>query len=246
MAKQHRATIVIQATMELRFEKKLFSFIDRRGEIADSLLSSGKYEKIIISPERIDLADDDLINKLFLSSDNTGMQNEAIVSFGVFRSSIAEFFNNDIITELTADKPLIRVGTRAKIFYFKNGMGDFKKINNTYQSALLSDSDSLNEALNGKITDSNYIYDFDLLDKKGHISVAPMLKKQALEVAFDNSKKYIDALNNQHGAFFDIDIYNDKLNSLRVSDAGSLAEECWSEVEEIFKKVLFEIFGLQP
>jgi hypothetical protein len=244
MAKNNnlRPYLIIQATLELRFKTKYFSLFDKKGDIADTISKTKAFEKIKISDDRVDIATDNLDKKIFISIENSGTQYEAIGDFDTFASAIDSYYQNEIITELIQDKELLRIGLRAKTYFSNRNMNSLDKINKALQDNMLSNQDIIENAFEGKITDSNYIFDLNLSNKKAKISIAPITKEQALTF-FENTPLYKNSFRTENAAYIDIDLYNDQTDSLTVKDSQQTALEFWHEIEIIYDKILNSTFG---
>ncbi|HSW36820.1 MAG TPA: hypothetical protein VLG37_00420 [Candidatus Saccharimonadales bacterium] len=242
MAKNILPTILIRAVIEIRFTKKRFGIIDQRGTIVDDLTSDNSYTKIRISSERIDLTNDGLSKKFFLSPANVGIQREGLSSLTKFRDTISNFLSDEILKEVVGEEQLIRIGTKASIFYFRRGMGSYEQIQKIYRQKVQNEPDALDNAVSGRIVDRSYTYDFMSDKKKGHLFMAPITKKQAIDLFFEDTEIYRN-MNADHGLFFDIDVYDDEIKSLTFSDASGLSLECWDAVESTYDNLLNELLG---
>ncbi len=239
------AVLVMRAVTEFRFRKKRFGLVDERGKLVDQLIDEDRYTKTAITGDKIDVASDDLTEKLFFSTVNIGVQREAISDFKQFGAAITQLSNNQHVQGALESTEIIRVGTKASIFYYRKGLGSYEQIKRFYKEGFIEDSVKFDKALGGSVNDTIYNFDFTKSDKKGHLQIAPITKDQFVNQIVQDPVVYNKpgVIKAEYGLLFDIDIYDDTLDGVTYPNSPTIAKECWKEVEEVFKNLLKLISG---
>lgn len=236
MPKKDRDTekIVMRHILEVRLSKRLFSFLDFKGEMIDFF--ADKFEapqmKLYANGVRFDLASDDLAKLYFFSHENFGFQIDASQSFDSFRS----FVNTFIEALKTFPKykwtgEVVRLGTKSSILYHRKG-DSFESLKQSYKDMVLKDYQRIAELTKSDIVDTAHIFDLKVSTGNANVLTGPVTKEKAIHKFYGGQEKlYKDTFDKNNGLMFSIDVANTE--PLKLQDLDALKEQINKQINDI-------------
>lgn len=229
--------------LEIKFEEKVFSFLDLKGKMIDYLLEKTQYGKIKISSSgsRIDIVSNDLKEMFFFSIENFGFQIEGAKDFKQFSEKTLQIFN--LISEFKNykyGKPL-RIGTKSSIFFHKPGMS-LEGIKQKFINQTVRNKDELEKITGSKIIDTGLAF-LDLTDDfgKSHLTVGPASKNEVISRFFGLHPLYRD-FGKENGVYFELDYFQDNSNKINTNLENQVLFNI-SKIEEKFNNFISYLLG---
>jgi hypothetical protein len=239
--------IIARHTLEVRLKNKIFSFLDFKGKMIDSLVKETGYENIRFenNGSRIDLVSDDFSEAFFFSISNFGFQIEGAENFEVFKVKVNKFFsllNNFSEYDFSS---IIRIGTRSSILCHKKNK-NYDVVKQTYKDLMFKDYAKIEKKMGSRVLDLGYILsDMEKDGGKLHITTGPMTKDEAIQKIFGEHEKYSN-FKSGHGVFYDIDYYKDDFNEdMSKEDIKKLALSNIDTLKETFEGFIDYFFNEQ-
>jgi hypothetical protein len=230
-------TIIIKHILEIRLKKRIFSFLDFRGELVDFLLDKTGFERIKISDNgaRIDVVSKDLSEIFFFSLENFGLQIDGAEDFDSFRNQTNKIFN--LIQEYGnySIGDVVRIGTKSSIFCHIPG-GSFEGTKQKYIDLMLCGSKKIEEKSELELKDIAFTF-MDLQEKNGskgkaHITTGPATKEEVIEKFFGKNEKYLN-FSKENGIYYEIDYYQPEEKNLTQEQ---LRQQVLSNINAVEKK----------
>lgn len=204
MGKDKKDKVIMRHIMEVRFAKRVFSFMDYRGELIDFLANrlSGENIRFAENGTRADIAIRDLSKIFFVSYENFGLQIDGAESFKDFSDFSTKLI--EILGLFDKYKPdsVARVGTRSSILFHPKEC-NFETVKEKYKDIIFANYKDMEVKTNTRVIDLGCAFDLKRNDDDVHISMGPVRKDEAVRKYFKNSDHY-DKFT-RDGIFFDID-----------------------------------------
>ena len=188
--------IISKHLIEIRY-KPNSRFLDKRGEIADSL-SSATFDQWNISNNRIDFSSKEREDfGAFFSFRNFGLFANYPNTQEFFTKKAKDFVRN-AWTHFPTDK-ITRIGVRSTYLIETK---DFKSAFDKYRSKFLALSDSDIKGFGGDLIDIGFPLNFATGEDFFNVNTGPMEKAQSKELVVDDEKKLPKT-----GIYVDVDYF---------------------------------------
>jgi hypothetical protein len=236
---KNKDKIIIKHILEVRLSKRLFSFMDFKGELLDFMIKNLKADKVrfVNSGTRIDVASDDLLNVFFISYENFGIQIDGVESFDEFREQVSKIIEVIKLFGKYKIDSVVRIGTKSSILYHKGG-DSYETLKQKYKDFVFGNYKVMEGKTNTQLSDVAYVFDLKRENGVANVLTGPVTKEEAMQKFFGNGQRY-EKFNVSNGFFFDIDFA--KNGNKEISSLDELAEEIKDNIkniEEIFNGFL--------
>lgn len=228
--------ILMRHILEIRLTNRMFSFVDNKGKMMDSLVKvfGATNFKLRNDGARFDLATDDLMKSFFFSYENFGFQLDATEDFDTFKRQAEDFFRKlNGNTYYTWTDGLLRVGTKSEIFYHKTGES-LEKVKEVFNNKFTPYKSELQTDTGSAITDVAYHFDFTVPTGNANVTLGPTSKEEALQKFFSEKVKLYEKKFDTSNAYtFVIDIANTQ--KLDIDNWNSLEKRVVTQISDIEK-----------
>jgi hypothetical protein len=243
MGKNKKDKIIMRHVLEVKLEKRIFSFIDYRGELVDFLIKNlnGENIRIMRDGTRIDIASKDLSKVYFIGYESLGLQIDGVDSFEVFIGNVKKLFG--VLKDFGKYNPesIIRIGTRSSILYHHRG-DSFDGIKEKYKNMVFANYKNMETKTNSILNDVAYTFEFKRDNGRANILTGPVTKEESIQKFFKNEDHYKN-FEGSNGLYFDIDFSKSEKKEYSIDQLEKDIENNISNVKEIFEGLItyFEV-----
>lgn len=220
--------------LEIRLNKRIFSFLDFKGELIDYLLTEAGHDLVSLRQQRVETSKKDFSEKFFVSWENFGIQLESQNNSKNFKERAEKIINLlSAFGEYNFDS-LARVGTRCQSIVHIKGTsleGNTQK----FKDKMFNGYEYLKTQTGFTHLDIGAVFN-DIQDGqlKGHLLVGPVSKSEAIQKYFSDTTPLYESFSKQHGVYMDVDIYKDEQVSVSSSsDIVAHVEENIAKIESV-------------
>lgn len=221
-------SFIARQLIEVKFNKRIFSFIDFKGSFTDMLITDLGFEQITMSGNRVDLSKLNNKEKVFYSWENFGVQLEESEGFHDLKEKISSSVNMIEKFNKFEIKDISRIGTRTStLYHIKNKT--LEDIRASFDKVFFNRQQLFEKKSGIEITDNGlFLMDLNVSGYKVHVTMGATTKQEAISKFFqiDNYNKF----KYDHGLFIDIDLF---VNSYNFSNLSVLKNDLISQIDEL-------------
>lgn len=237
---------IMQSVLELRPNRKQFKFLDKKGEILDSLINNYGWDKINIQDKKIEMADKEIQKSLYVAWDAIAFQIEIVRNIDKISYDYGRFINTIRDGKYCYDiNDFSRIGARNIIFFHKNGQ-NFEDLRDRYSKLFNAKSKVFTKDIISNIDDLGYAFDMKKDGKFIKVKTGPMKKEEYLQkyIPMGLRELYEKHMNfsGSAGIFLDIDISERDISGINTTDLVSKVDDCVNLSKEIFNNFTEEFF----
>lgn len=232
----NKDSVIMRHILEIRFSKRQFAFRDFCGKLADYLVEKTKFDKIRFADIRIDAVSDDLREAYFLSWENFGLQVDSVETFDVFNEKVKKLIEIVNSFDEYQKENIYRIGTRSSILFHRKGES-LDVLKQRFKNKMANNSQELEKAIGLKISDVGYTYDMESENHQSHLLLGPVTKQEAIQKFFGKNS-YGDLFKNDHGIYYEIDLFKENKEEFDFSQIEELVSENISAIETGFNEFI--------
>jgi len=236
---------IIKHTLEIRLKVKNFSFLDFKGQLTDAIFSrNNTFTKIKMSDSRVDIANENLTEFIFFSTDNFGMQIDGSQNFGEFKNKTEKLFKTIKQIEKYPIRDLIRVGTKSSILNF-NSADNLNNLKKIFRDKMFKNYESFEMKTGAKLVDFGFSFNDCSHGNNGkfNILMGPVTKEEAINKFFGKKPVYAENFTKDCGTYCEIDFYQNSGLDIDLQELENLCKDNIDSIEHIhqgFLKYLYE------
>jgi len=209
---------VMRNLLEVRFKRRLFSFINFNGQFIDHLVKTTGFQNIHIpSANRIEIANDSFTKIYFFTWENFGFQLEGNTKIEQFGKEVNHLFNSFKDFSLYDISEIKRIGTKSSILNYTKD-DTFQELQKIFRKKLFTSFETFEKKSGSKLIELGYfLNDYSSDDGKFNMLTGPVTKEEALMKFFHNNEIY-KAFSEECGIYMDIDYFQDKEETINSED----------------------------
>lgn len=228
---KNKDRMIIKHILEIRLTKRVFSFMDFKGELLDFLVKNLRADKVRFANTgtRIDVTSDDLLNVFFISYENFGLQIDGVESFDNFKEQVKKLFEVIKLFDKYKFDSVIRIGTKSSILYHKSG-DSYDTLQQRYKDFVFGNYKAMEEKTGTQLSDVAYTFELKRGTGIANVLTGPVTKEEAMQKFFGRGQRY-EKFDVNNGFFFDIDFA--KNGDKKISSLDELSEEVNDNIKNI-------------
>jgi hypothetical protein len=232
-------TYIGRHILEVRLEKRIFNFLDFKGELIDFLLEKTDFPKVSINTDgvRIEIASETLDQKYFVSFQNFGFQIDAQSGFDNFKVSTSNLISMLIKYKKYKTNKIARLGTKSSIFCNIRSRSE-SEIRQLFFDKLFANKNIFEEKTKLKVDDLGFFFlDNNYNEYKTHLTVGPGNLDEFIQKYIGKIDLYKD-FKSKSGIIIDLDVYSENLGKLNYDKIVEKSNSQIDTIEEIFNNFI--------